>query len=69
MDGTDIGIILSVVGIGVSIYFGISHVTKKSNKNNTNINKSFNPKATKDSNVKVDIKDSFNVNQNNGSKD
>lgn len=69
MDGTDVGIILAVIGIGVSVYFGISHVTKKNNKSDTKIEKSFNPKASKNSSVKIDIKDSFNTKQSNGGKD
>ena len=45
--GTIIGIVLGVISIGVGVYFGISHITKKNNKNNIKIHKSFNPKATK----------------------
>ncbi|QUH31139.1 hypothetical protein [Vallitalea guaymasensis] len=76
MDGIDVsfiltvaGTVLAVVGIGLTIYFGVSHVTKKNNKNNTEIDKSFNPKASKNSNIKMEIKDSFNTKQDNGSKD
>lgn len=69
MDSIDVGLILAVIGIGVSIYFGISQVTKNNNKNNTKIKKSFNPKSSKNSSIKMDIKDSFNTKQDNGSKD
>lgn len=78
MDGVDVsfiltvaGTVLAVISIGLTIYFGVSHVTKKKNKNKNNaeIDTSFNPKASKNSNIKMEIKDSFNTKQDNGSKD
>lgn len=62
--GTVIGIVLTVVGIAISIFFGISHVTKKKNINNIEIKKSLKPKASKDSKINIKIKDSFNNHKN-----
>jgi len=63
------GVILGVAGIGVSIFFGISQIVKKIRKSKNNINKSFNPKVDRESEVKIEIKDSFNTNHNDKSGD
>lgn len=67
--GTIMGIGIGVVGIGVSIFFGVTHVSKKSNKKKTIIKNSFNTKAGKDSNVNVEIDNSFNTHQKNGGEE
>lgn len=61
------GIVLAVIGIGLTIYFGITHVSKQTNK--TNIKKSYNNKAGKNSNVNVKIDNSFNSDQKIGGEE